>query len=55
MIIEIEQLVNRYGEVVVQAIVENLERYEGVRSEAAVSLEQRWQRLMQNAPVAVAA
>ena len=55
MIIEIEQLVNRYGEVVVQAIVENLERYEGVRCEAAVSLEQRWQRLMQGQEQAVAA
>jgi hypothetical protein len=46
-------LEKKFGEVVAQAILENLERYEGVRSGVIASLEDRWQILMQdNQPVA---
>lgn len=37
----------RHGECGIQDIVERLERYEGVRSNVAVPLEQRWNALMQ--------
>lgn len=37
----------RHGEVVTQAVVENLERYEGVRSDTAAPLTQRWSILTQ--------
>ena len=36
----------KFGEVVAQAILENLERYEGVRSSVVSSLEERWDNLM---------
>ena len=36
----------RYGEHSVQAIVENIERNEGIRHESPVSLETRWNRVM---------
>ena len=49
-----EQFVARHGEVVAQAILENLERFEGVRSNTAVPLEQRWENLMR-APERLAA
>lgn len=42
-----DQYVALYGEHVVQAIVERLERYEGVRSNMGAPLEDRWNMLMQ--------
>ena len=36
----------RYGEHGVQAILENIERNEGVRHENPVSLESRWNKIM---------
>ena len=45
-----DQFVERHGEIFTQAILENLERAEGTRTEQvmALSLEQRWHRLMNN-------
>jgi hypothetical protein len=40
----------RHGEFAIQAIIESLERYEGVRANAAASLEDRWNALMQRSP-----
>ena len=37
----------RHGESAVQAILDNLEYVEGMRSEKIMSLEERWERLMQ--------
>jgi hypothetical protein len=45
--LEFETFLSRYGEVVAQAILENLERFEGVRGNAVLSLEERWHFLMQ--------
>lgn len=38
----------RYGEHGVQAILENIERSEGIRYESPVSLEIRWDKIMKN-------
>ena len=40
-----QELEIKFGEVVAQAILENLERFEGVRSDVVTSLEDRWQIL----------
>jgi hypothetical protein len=45
--LEFETFVARHGEVVAQALIENIERFEGVRSNSIIPLEQRWQVLMQ--------
>ena len=45
-----DQFVARHGEIVAQAVLENLERFEGVRSDTAVPLEQRWEDLILRAP-----
>lgn len=44
--LQFEQFVARHGEVAAQAILENLERFEGIRTTQVESLEDRWQRLM---------
>lgn len=44
-----DHFVARYGEIAVQAIVENLERFEGLPPFHALSLEERWQRVMHKA------
>ncbi len=44
--LEFETFVARHGEVAAQAIIENIERFEGVRSNSTIPLEQRWQVLM---------
>lgn len=41
-----DQFTARHGEAVAQALLENLERFEGVRADTTASLEDRWQRLM---------
>jgi len=46
--VEFEKFLARHGEVVAQAVLENLERYEGVRGSLTTSLEERWYNLMQN-------
>jgi len=38
----------RYGEHGVQAIVEDIEKHQGIRYSAVVSLEDRWNKVMQN-------
>jgi len=38
----------RYGEFGVQALVENIERSEGIRYQSPVSLENRWNRIMRD-------
>jgi hypothetical protein len=43
-----ETYLARHGEFGVQAIVERLERYEGICSCVAISLEDRWNALMAN-------
>jgi hypothetical protein len=45
--LQFSQFVARHGEIAAQAILENLERFEGVRSNATLSLEERWRRMMQ--------
>lgn len=44
--LEFETFVARHGEVAAQAILENLERFEGVRSASVICLETRWQKMM---------
>jgi len=44
-----ETYIGRYGECGVQAIVERIERSEGIRVRDAVSLEERWNTVMTNA------
>ena len=46
-----DQYVMRHGEFGVQAIIERLERYEGIRNRIGISLEERWDALMQQAPL----
>jgi hypothetical protein len=45
--IDFEKYVARHGEFGVQAIVENIERKEGIRYTDVIPLEQRWNALMQ--------
>jgi hypothetical protein len=45
---QFEQFVAQHGEVVAQAIIENLERFKKVRVAHDVSLKERWHRLMQD-------
>lgn len=54
--LEFETFVARHGEVVAQALIENIERFEGVRSNIYIPLEQRWQVVMnQSSDFAMAA
>jgi hypothetical protein len=41
-----ESLVARHGEIGVQAIIERIERNDGVRARGDVSLEERWEAVM---------
>ncbi len=45
-----ETYVVRHGEFTIQAIIERLEHYEGIRSNVTASLEERWNALMQDFP-----
>jgi hypothetical protein len=38
----------RYGEIGVQALIENIERSEGIRPSGFASLESRWNKIMQD-------
>jgi hypothetical protein len=48
--LDFDTYVARHGEFGVQAIVENIERKEGIRYAEVLPLEERWNVLMQNAP-----
>ena len=45
--IHFEAFLAKHGEVVVQAVLENWERFMGICHSAPVSLEDRWQSFMQ--------
>lgn len=46
--LDFDMYLSRYGEVGVQAIVETIERKEGIRYETPVLLEARWNKIMAN-------
>jgi hypothetical protein len=41
-----EHIVSRHGEIVVQALIEDIERREGIRNARPLPLEDRWRVLM---------
>lgn len=41
--LQFDQFVARHGEVAAQALLENIERFEGRRSNTVLPLEQRWE------------
>ena len=43
---DFDTFVARHGEVAAQALLENIERFKGIRRELPVSLEERWTSLM---------
>ena len=45
-----ETYLARHGEFAIQAIIERLERDDGVTAQEAASLEERWNALMQESP-----
>ena len=45
-----ESFIARHGEFGVQAIIERIERYEGLRAAIGTSLEERWNRVMRPEP-----
>jgi hypothetical protein len=47
--LDFDRYVARHGEFGVQAIVETIERKEGIRHAEVLPLEARWNALMQNA------
>jgi len=47
-ILHFDHFVARHGEIVAQAIIENMERFEGRSSARPLSLEERWSHLMQS-------
>ena len=47
--LDFNRYVARHGEFGAQAIIERLERYEGIRANIMMSLEDRWNALMANA------
>jgi hypothetical protein len=50
--ISYSDIVARHGEAAVQAIVENLEGLQGIHADIGTSLEERWNAVTQNDPVA---
>lgn len=46
-----DSLIARHGEPSIQAIIERIERYEGIRSRIGQSLEERWNVLMRDCSV----
>lgn len=45
---DFESYVARHGEFGVQALLERIERYDGVRAAIGASLEERWAAVMEN-------
>lgn len=55
-----ETYLMRHGEVALEAMLENWERFRGLRSSATLTLEERWVRFVSetntsNAPISMAA
>ena len=48
--LDFEQYIARHGEFGVQALIERLERYEGICASLSLSLEDRWNTLMSDQP-----
>lgn len=48
--LDFNQFVSRHGEFGVQAILERLERYEGVRHNEPLDLQTRWNAIMNCVP-----
>ncbi len=48
--LQFDQFVARHGEIAAQALLENLERFEGIRSNTAVPVKLRWEKLVTSAP-----
>jgi hypothetical protein len=48
--LDFDRYVARHGEFGAQALVERLERYEGIRAKFDIPLEDRWNALMQKIP-----
>lgn len=48
--LDFEKFVARHGEFAVQAIIEGLERHEGIYINRDIPLEDRWNALMQSVP-----
>ena len=46
MMLDLKSFIARHGEPVAQALIENLERYEGLPRPASSSLEDRWKTVM---------
>jgi len=49
---DFDHFIARHGESAAQAILENIERFHGISHHATLSLETRWQRVMNDAPAA---
>lgn len=47
--LDFEKFVARHGEVAAQALIENIERFRGMRADAIIPLEQRWVDVMEPA------
>jgi len=45
--LDFDKYIARHGEFGVQALIERLERYEGIRIQTGRCLEERWNALMQ--------
>jgi 5S rRNA maturation endonuclease (ribonuclease M5) len=45
IMLDFNQFIDRHGEIVVQALIENMERFEGLRVESTLPLVIRWQNL----------
>lgn len=45
-IADYEKFVERHGEAAAQALIENIERYEGIRSQTLKPLCERWTSIM---------
>lgn len=45
--LDFDKYVARHGEIGVQAIIEQFERYEGIRNNYGTSLEDRWIRFIE--------
>ncbi len=48
--LQFDQFVARHGEIAAQALLENLERFEGIRSNTAIPVQQRWEKLVLRKP-----
>ena len=44
-----EQFISRHSEAAAQAVIENLERFKGIRRDKTLSLEERWHHVMSDA------